>query len=40
MTIHTKCEDTFFKCIYELTVKGLTFQANADTLTVTLTGGH
>ena len=40
MTIHSECMDTFIKCIYEFTVLGLTFTAEADKLTITLTGGY
>ena len=39
-TIYTNNEETFFKCIHKLITLGLTFKANADTLTIELTGGY
>ena len=32
--------ELFVELIYEFTVKGLCFKADADTLTITLTGGY
>ena len=38
--VQTETMETFIKCIYEFTKLGLTFKANADQLTITLTGGY
>jgi hypothetical protein len=32
--------DDFYNGVYELVVKGLTFEADFESLTITLTGGY
>lgn len=39
MTITYPCETTFYEGIYQLVQKGLTFEADRRTLTITLLGG-
>jgi len=38
--ITTESMKTFIELVYELTKLGLTFKADADTFTITLTGGY
>ena len=40
MTITHSTAQQFYDTVYAMTVRGLTFTANADTLTVTLLGGY
>jgi len=40
MKIYYKTTEQFYEGIYQLTVKGLTFEADADTLTITVLGGY
>lgn len=40
MSIQCQTEEQFYDAVYNCTTRGLTFNANADTLTVTLTGGY
>ena len=40
MTIKYDNSDTFHDGVEEMVKRGLTFKANHDTLTITLTGGY
>jgi hypothetical protein len=40
MTITYQTEDQFYNGIYQLVLKGLTFEANGDKLSITLLGGY
>lgn len=40
MTIEYQNESSFYDGIYSLVLKGLTFQADGEKLTIKLTGGY
>lgn len=40
MTIKYRTQEQFYEGIYQLVLKGLTFEANGDKLSITLLGGY
>ena len=40
MKITCKTEEQFFEAVYNCVLKGLTFEADHDTLTINLLGGY